>query len=147
MKVRPLVVVSLATLAAAVLGGCGADRDSEGGGPLPHQFDGESYPAPRFQATGEVVQTENGCLFVTVDGVRRYAVWPREAEQDRDDATLVRLADGTRVAAGNRIAVTAAVFPVASLPGVPDGFWGNYTGYCAPGDKDVIVLDTVEVLE
>jgi hypothetical protein len=136
------LVCGLLTVGVAA---CGGGSDNEGGGPIPHQLDGETYPGPRTQVSGTYDLAANGCMFVVADGVSRMAVWPRGATQSKDDGSVVELSDGTRIHPSDAISGTATVFPVAQLTGYPDGYWGSRVIYCAPEATDVLVLDSVAV--
>jgi hypothetical protein len=122
-----------------------SNGDNTGGGPVPHQLDGETYPGTRQSIDSVVVLAPNGCRFLEVDTERLLVVWPRGTTQDREDATLLRLADGTSVAPGNSIRATAAVVPVSRLVGVPDGYWGSQLTFCAPKATNVLVVDELSV--
>jgi hypothetical protein len=136
----------VSALLGAGLVACGGVSDNEAGGPIPHQLDGETYPGDRVPVSGAVELASNGCLFLVSDGVRHLAVWPAGAAQDRDDATVVRLADGTRVKPKDSVTASGLLFPVTGLVGYPDGYWGSQVTFCVPHDSTVLVLDTVEVV-
>ena len=138
----PSLVAALGVV--LVLAACGGTSDNTAGGPLPNQRDGESYPGVRSEVTGQVLQTDNGCLYVVTDRGRQFAVWPRGAEQARDDARVVLLVDGNRVAPGDQVVAQAVTMPVTDLVGVPDGYWGNQLAFCAPDARAVLVLDSVQ---
>jgi hypothetical protein len=146
MSARRAMLTGLVTVSAlGCLVACSGGSDNTAGGPIPHQLDGETYPGPRSQVTGTFDLASNGCMVIVSDGVRRLAVWPRGAAQSKDDATVVKLSDGTEVHPRDAITADATVFPVAQLTSYPDGYWGSQVTYCVPGDSDVLVLDTVAV--
>lgn len=145
-QVKLVPALSVLGLGAVLLVGCSGDSgssDNKGGGPLPNQRAGETYPGARAEVAGQVLLTGNGCLYVVVDGVRRFAVWPAGAVQDKDDATAVRLVDGPQIRPGDSVNGSAALMPAGDLAGMPDGYWGQQVTFCAPEDAEVLVLDTV----
>jgi hypothetical protein len=146
MNGRLVTSLLSSALLAWSLAACGGSSDNEAGGPIPHQLDGETYPGDRAPVSGRVELASNGCMFVVSDGVRHLAVWPKGAAQDREDATVVRLADGTRVRPKDSVEATGLLFPVTQLVGYPDGFWGSQVTFCVPEDSTVLVLDTVTVV-
>ena len=80
-----------------------------------------------------------------LDGARRVAVWPGGTEQSRSDGSIVVLPDGAEVVDGDQLDVSAVVFPMTSLAGYPDGYWGTQLVFCDPNGTEVLVLDTATV--
>ena len=130
--------------ASPALAGCG-DDDNTAGGPIPSQREGETYPGPRSDETVSVELTDKGCWFVTLDGARRVAVWPAGTEQSRSDGSIVVLPGGAEVVDGDQLDVSAGVFPVKSLVGYPDGYWGTQLVFCDPSGTEVLVMDSATV--
>ena len=146
MRARPVTSVTASVLLALGLAACGGgSSDNEAGGPIPSQRDGETYPGTRVPVAGTVELASNGCMFVLTDGKRHLAVWPKGAAQDHDDATVVRLADGTTVKPKDSVSATGLLFPVTGLAGYPDGYWGQQVTFCVPNDSAVLVMDSVSV--
>lgn len=139
---RTAAAGAAAVLCGAVLAGC-SGVDDEGGMGLPNHRRGESYPGTRGPVTGTVDLRPNGCFRMDTPAGSRLVVWPGDAEQDPDDATAIRLPSGRRLHHGDRVAGTGLEYPVAALPGVPDGYWGGMVTFCAPDDATVLVLDDV----
>ena len=132
--------VVVAVLTSLAVTGCGGDRDDKGGSGLPTPRPGESYPGDALTVSGTVVN-DRGCFEVDVAGTPRLIVWPSGSDVLHDDASVVVLPDDTRVTAGDRITADGVLYPVASLQGFPDGYWGQNVLFCTPQATHVLVLD------
>lgn len=128
---------------ALVLAGCSLPgampEPNEGGMGLPQQFDGETYRGDRRPISAEVEVADNGCAYLVVDGTALLAIWPRGSELSQP----ARLPDGTELSDGDRIEGTGTLLPFGALPGGPDGYWADVTGFCAGEASRAVVLDEV----
>lgn len=132
------VVLALAGLAVV---GC---SDNEGGAPVPHQLDGESYPGTRTPVSATVV-LDRGCFLADVDGARRLAVWPSGAEYAPNNPSVVVVDHAVAIHEADHVTGSAAVVLVGDLPGYPDGYWGQQMQFCTPDASAVLVFDSVSV--
>jgi hypothetical protein len=135
MRVRALAaIVGL----VAALAGCG-------GFGLPKQQPGETYPGERREVTGTVEVDSNGCIRVRLDdGPSYWAIWPASANQgDGNSVDLGSFKADLRD--GDRVRGTAALTPLATLPGGSHGYWALHGGYCThDGETQAIVFDSAE---
>jgi len=133
--------VALVLAAAVTLSGCVADRaDDTGGGPIPQQFDGEIYPGPAREVSGEVRIADNGCVLLVEGARRRLLVFPAGASWD---GTGVVLPDATKVVDGDVVSGPGRYTPVDALPGGDAGYWGSQVLFCTPDAPDVAVMDGI----
>jgi hypothetical protein len=131
-----LAAAALALAVGLTVAAC-SGPDGLGGMEMPRQRDGETYPGMRRDIVGIVEVTPDGCIGVKVDDRSYFAIWPRGSEQGE----AVRLPGGEVIAAGDRIAGVGALTPVAPLVADPNGYWAYVIGFCAPGAREVLVLD------
>jgi hypothetical protein len=82
----------------------------------------------------------NGCFELLIDDSRWYVIWPVGSQ--RDDR--VRLPNGQVVADGGTVVGIGAFTPTAPLA-ADGGYWQDAAGFRAPGDQEVLVLDTAAV--
>lgn len=88
----------LATVAAAALLLVGCSQPTEGMShvevdDLPDGAFAEFFDAEPTPMTAELVQHDNGCVLVIIDGVERVPLWPdgTSAKQDADNLSLYRV--------------------------------------------------------
>lgn len=121
--------------------------DNTGGGPIPQQFDGETYTGRRRPLEVRVALADNGCFLGALDarpGTTYLLVWPTGSESAGD---RVVLPDDTEVADGDVLAGTGLLFPAAELAGMGESsFWDGIVGFCDQGAERVLVLDSAERL-
>lgn len=137
---RRAAAIAAVTVVGLAMAGCGGDSDNKGGAGLPTPRPGESYPGEARTVSGIVIN-DRGCFEVEVAGSPRLIVWPSGSDVLSDDAGVVVLPDDTRITAGDRITGDGVLFPVASLQGYPDGYWGQNVSFCTPQATHVLVLD------
>ena len=93
---------------------------------------------------GEFNLEANGCWTADLgDGFTRVVVFPVGFEKPSDNGAAMRGADGTIITDDMLFDGSGAVSPVSTLPGYPDGFWGNYVSFCDPNALEVLVLSEV----
>ena len=116
-------------------------QDTTGGGPLPQQFEGESFPGERDYLEVTVRLADNGCFLGTLpsDEQRYLLVWPTGSEAAGD---RVVLPDGTEVTDQDVVAGPGALSPVSALAGIEESsFWAGVVEFCDPGAEQVLALD------
>lgn len=127
-----------------LLSGCASD---EGGFGLPtlDAQDAEaaiaSGAAVARSVTGALEVEANGCFTWTGDADEdgTWIVWPADAEQDAD---VVVLGSGRRVADGDALDAVGAVVELDDLPDGtnPDSYFGSFGGFCDAAERGVLVL-------
>lgn len=123
----------------------GVDTSSNlGGDRFPVQISGEDYGHRPVLLTGVLTLQDGGCWAIDVGDGPRLVVFPTGFTKPPDDGAVMRGPDGTTVASGMAVDAMGGVVPVAGFPGVPDGYWGNYVGFCGPAIREFAVLDTLE---
>jgi hypothetical protein len=106
---------------------------------LPQQLDGETYPGERRELVADLQLSPEGCAYAVTDGVARLAIWPAGSALSNP----VRLPDGAELADGDPLRAIGTVLPFTELAGIPDGYWGMVTGFCAGDVAEALVFDRV----
>lgn len=114
-----------------------------GGDGLPVQLPSESYGNASELLTGVLTLEPGGCWTVDLGDGPRIAMFPEGTTMHPVDGAVMVLPDGTEITDGFSFDGFGGVIPSGSLPGVPDGYWGNYLVYCDPERPEVVVLDEV----
>lgn len=141
-----LVPALCALLALCGCGLFGVGSGPDVGGPgIPQAQDAESFPGERREVTGEVLATNEGCVFVVVSGVEYFAIWPSGSDGPDDSGRLLLLPDGDAVRDGDSIVGVGALTPVRPLVADRNGYWASVIGYCAPDIETAMVLDHASV--
>jgi hypothetical protein len=132
---------------ALALPGCGAIAPfasptpvpDEGGMGLPQQLPGESYGGPRRDLAGTLTVAGNGCVYLDDAGTERLVIFPSGSALSNP----ARLPDGTELRDGDAVRGSGTVLGTEMLPGGPNGYWANVTGYCAGDVPEAVVFDEI----
>jgi hypothetical protein len=106
---------------------------------LPQQLPGETYPGQRVEVSGELRVARNGCVYLVADEAERLVIWPAGSAL----ADPVRLPDGAELADGDTLRGLGTVIETTALPGGPDGYWAQVTGFCSGDVPEAVVFDEV----
>jgi hypothetical protein len=109
-----------------------------GGDRLPVQVADEDYGHFAASVTGALHLRSNRCWTVDLGDGDRMVVFP--PDYTSDGAAMVG-PDGSTFTDGTEIDAAGGIVLIEGFPGVPDGYWGNYFGFCDPGATEVVVID------
>ncbi|CAN5859181.1 hypothetical protein BH23ACT4_BH23ACT4_02770 [soil metagenome] len=112
-----------------------------GGDRLPVQIPDEDYGHFAASLTGTLHLESNGCWTIDLGDGPRLIVFPPGFTQDAEDGSVMVAPDGSAFSDGMDVDATGGIVPTDGFPGVPDGYWGNYLGFCDPDTPEVVVVD------
>ncbi len=115
-----------------------------GGDRLPVQIDGETYAHHASPITGSLSLEANGCWTADLGDGPRIVIFPTGYAKPIDQPEFMVSPDGTRFGDGMEFDGFGGIVMITSLPGGPDGFWGNYVGFCDPERGEAVVIDTLQ---
>lgn len=120
------------------------DTASDAGGDrLPVQRGDEDYGHRPMLLTGVITLQPNGCWTLDLGDAPRTIVFPPGYSKAADDPTVMAGPDGVRVDTDMRIDAVGGIIPASTMPGVPDGYWGNYLAFCDGPLDEVVVVDSI----
>jgi hypothetical protein len=145
MERRYLPVIAIALVAASCGTAAGAPTTTAnlGGDGLPVQAAGENFGHTPGPLTATFNLEQNGCWTADAGGGPQLVVFPAGYAKPLDNGLVMVGADGTTVVSGRRYAGIGGAAAVDGVPGVPDGYWGNYLAFCDPGASLLLVFDTL----
>ena len=114
-----------------------------GGDGQPVQNPSEEYGHFPTSLAGNLELEDNGCWFLSLGGRSEIIVFPEGFTRGTNGISMVDPA-GNAYTSGQAIDALGGSVGAASMPGVPDGFWGNYIEFCAPTADVVVVVDALE---
>ncbi len=150
VRVALLACLSIATTACAAGPELGATTvppetttttSNVGGVRLPVQVANEDYGHFAASLTGALHLESNGCWTIDLGDGPRLIVFPPGFTQDADDGSVMVSPDGSTFSDGMDVDATGGIVLIEGFPRVPDGYWGNYFGFCDQGATDVVLVD------
>jgi hypothetical protein len=114
-----------------------------GGDGLPVRVPGKDYGHHPTALTGTLVLEPSGCWTVDLGDFPRIVMFPEGFTRLELDGSVMVSPDGSTFLPWMAVDARGGIVAAGSLPGVPDGFWGNYLAYCASPSDQVVVLDSV----
>ena len=142
--IRLLGMATCLVLAASCATEPTSGDDNTGGHALPVQIAGESYGHTSGDIDGIVTLEANGCWTIDTGEGSQLVIFPRGFRQDEVNGSVLQSFDGSvRIRDGSQIHGVGGVASVVDFPGVPDGFWGSYLGFCGPDQTVVVVFDSI----
>lgn len=111
-----------------------------GGEAFPVQLPDENYGHFPFALSGDLSLDDRGCWTIAFAGEERLLIFPMGFTLASDGSTTVS-PTGEGFASGQSVDMTGGLTATSSLPGVPDGFWGNYLSFCDPNANEVVIVD------
>ena len=145
----------LVTCLSIVVAACGAAPESTGstmpaettstisnlgGDGLPVQIPDEDYGHFAGSLTGSLHLQSNGCWTVDLGDGDRLIVFPPDYTLASDGAAMVG-PSGASFSDNMDVDAIGGIVPADRVPGVPDGFWGNYFEFCDPDASEIVVVD------
>jgi hypothetical protein len=138
-----LLAAVVVTMSTACSLGSDGDGDQVGGDRLPVQVASEVYPETDTEFTGVASLNDGGCWTIDIGDGQRLAVFPEGFVKDEFGTAMVSADGQVQVTHGSRLEFIGGPFVADAMPGVPDGFWGNYLAFCNPEIAEFVVIDLI----
>lgn len=136
-----MTAVVIGLVPACSTGSEGIEDQALGGDRLPVKVASEVYPATDTELTGVVSLHDDGCWMVDIGDGERLVVFPEGFGEDESGTAMVSSDGSQQVTDGSHLEFIGGPFVAEVMPGVPDGYWGNYLVFCAPEVEEFVVID------
>lgn len=95
---------------------------------------------------GQFSLAANGCWTADLGDHdnSRLVIFPVGYDKPADNGAAMRSPDGVLVVDGMAFDGFGYVTPTSTLPGYPDGYWGNHIAFCDPEALEVLILSDIQ---
>lgn len=150
---RDLLWTSALAMSALFIGACGVPASNEGptttnasnlgGERLPVQIPEEDYGHAHASLTGRLNLGSNGCWTIDLGDGPRPVIFPAGFTESEDGSAMLA-PDASSFVDDTAVDASGGIVGSQTLPGGPDGFWGNYLAFCEPDREEVVVADSIQ---